>query len=54
MCTASRCTSTRPCGHLMPTATGQAKVDRCVARGIEFFLGLIPSLSRAGAPAARP
>jgi len=30
------------CGHLMPTAAGQAKVDRCVARGIEFFLGLIP------------
>ena len=30
------------CGHLMPTAAGQAKVDRCVARGIELFLGLIP------------
>lgn len=30
------------CGHLMPTAAGQAKVDRCVARGIEFFLGLLP------------
>jgi hypothetical protein len=30
------------CGHRMPTAAGQAKVDRCVARGIEFFLGLLP------------
>jgi len=30
------------CGHLMPTAAGQAKVDRCVTRGIEFFLGLLP------------
>jgi hypothetical protein len=30
------------CGHLMPTKAGQAKVDRCVARGIELFLGLIP------------
>jgi hypothetical protein len=29
-------------GHLMPTAAGQAKVDRGVARGIVFFLGLIP------------
>lgn len=32
----------RSCGHLMPTSAGQAKVDRCVARGIEFFLGLRP------------
>ncbi len=34
----------RSCGHLMPTSAGQAKVDRCVARGIAFFLGhgLIP------------
>jgi hypothetical protein len=30
------------CGHLMPTAAGQAKVDRCVARGIQFFLGQLP------------
>jgi hypothetical protein len=30
------------CGHLMPTAAGKAKVERCVARGIEFFLRLIP------------
>lgn len=32
------------CGHLMPTAAGQAKVERCVARGIALFLGhgLIP------------
>lgn len=30
------------CGHLMPTAAGKAKIERCVARGIEFFLGLIP------------
>lgn len=32
------------CGHLMPTAAGQAKVDRCVTRGIALFLGygLIP------------
>lgn len=29
------------CGHLMPTPAGQAKVDRCVARGIEFLLGLL-------------
>ena len=29
------------CGHLMPTAAGK-KVERCVARGIELFLGLIP------------
>jgi hypothetical protein len=28
------------CEHLMPTAAGRAKVQRCVARGIEFFLGL--------------
>ena len=27
------------CGHLMPTAAGQAKVDRCVQRGIDLFLG---------------
>jgi hypothetical protein len=27
------------CGHLMSTPAGQAKVERCVARGIEFFLG---------------
>lgn len=27
------------CGHLMPTATAQAKVDRCVLKGIELFLG---------------
>jgi hypothetical protein len=27
------------CGHLMPTPAGQAKVERCVERGIEFFLG---------------
>ena len=30
------------CGHLMPTPAGQAKVERCVARGIEFFLGRLP------------
>lgn len=30
------------CGHLMPTAAGHAKIERCVARGIEFFLGLLP------------
>ena len=30
------------CGHLMPTAAGQAKVERCGARGMEFFLGLLP------------
>jgi hypothetical protein len=29
------------CGHLMPTAAGRAKVERCVARGIELFLGLL-------------
>jgi hypothetical protein len=27
------------CWHLMPTPAGQAKVDRCVARGIDLFLG---------------
>ncbi len=27
------------CGHLMPTAAGQAKVDRNVAMGIRLFLG---------------
>jgi hypothetical protein len=27
------------CGHLMPTAAGQAKVDRNVALGIRLFLG---------------
>jgi hypothetical protein len=27
------------CGHLMPTTAGQAKVERCVQRGIDFFLG---------------
>ena len=30
------------CGHLMPTPAGQAKVGRCVERGIEFFLGRLP------------
>ena len=27
------------CGNLMPTAAGQAKVDRNVAMAIRFFLG---------------
>ena len=27
------------CGHLMPTPAGQAKVARCVANGIDLFLG---------------
>ena len=27
------------CGHLMPTAAGQAKVNRCVQRGIDLFMG---------------
>ena len=26
------------CGDLMPTAAGQAKIERCVRRGMEFFL----------------
>ena len=30
------------CGHLMPTRASQAKVDRCVERGIQLFLGLLP------------
>ena len=30
------------CGHLMPTPAGQAKVNRCVAQGIRFFLGDLP------------
>lgn len=30
------------CGHLMPTAAGQAKVDRNVALGIRLFLGQLP------------
>lgn len=30
------------CGHLMPTPAGQAKVERCVERGIQLFLGLLP------------
>lgn len=29
------------CGHLMPTPAGRAKVERCVARGIELFLSLL-------------
>ena len=29
----------RNCGHLMPTAAGQAKVDRNVNMGIRLFLG---------------
>lgn len=29
----------RTCGHLMPTRAGQAKVDRLVAQGIQFYLG---------------
>ena len=29
----------RSCGHLMPTPAGQAKVERCVQQGIDFFLG---------------
>ena len=32
----------RSCGHLMPTRAGQAKVDRLVTQGIQFFLGLLP------------
>jgi hypothetical protein len=27
------------CGHLMPTPAGKAKVERCVQRGIDLFLG---------------
>ena len=30
------------CGHLMPTAAGQSKVDRNVAMGIHLFLGQLP------------
>jgi hypothetical protein len=30
------------CGHLMPTAAGQAKVDRNVNMGIRLFLGQLP------------
>ena len=30
------------CGHLMPTLAGQAKVERCVERGIQLFLGRLP------------
>jgi hypothetical protein len=30
------------CGHLMPTPSGQAKVDRCVQMGIRLFLGQLP------------
>jgi uncharacterized Zn finger protein len=30
------------CGHLMPTAAGLAKVNRCVQRGIDLFLGNLP------------
>ena len=30
------------CGHLMPTPAGQAKVDRCVARVIEFLIANQP------------
>ena len=32
----------RSCGHLMPTHAGQAKVERCVERGIQLFRGLLP------------
>lgn len=32
----------RTCGHLMPTAAGQAKVDRNVNMGIRLFLGKLP------------
>jgi hypothetical protein len=32
----------RACGHLMPTAAGQAKVDRNVNMGIRLFLGQLP------------
>lgn len=27
------------CSHLMPTRAGQAKVDRLIAQGIQFYLG---------------
>jgi hypothetical protein len=27
------------CGYLMPTPAGLAKVERCVQRGIDLFLG---------------
>lgn len=26
------------CGYLMPTPAGQAKIERCVKRGIELFM----------------
>ena len=31
------------CGCLMPTAAGQAKVERCLQKGIETFLGAVVS-----------
>jgi hypothetical protein len=30
------------CGHLMPTAAGWAKVERCVAMSMRVFLGDLP------------
>jgi hypothetical protein len=27
------------CGHLMPTAAGQAKIARCTEMGVRLFLG---------------
>ena len=30
------------CGHLMPTAAGQAKVERCVGQALRMLLGTVP------------
>ena len=32
----------RGCGALTPTAAGQAKIERCTKKGIEFFLAHLP------------
>ena len=31
----------RTCGHLMPTAAGQAKVDHMIEQGTELFLNMM-------------
>ena len=30
------------CGHLMPTAAGQAKIERCVGQSMKLLLGNLP------------
>ena len=41
-CRARALLECKTCGHLMPTAAGQAKVDCNVSLGVQLFLGKLP------------